>query len=108
MDNDRELRIELSGIARARLCPQKDMDNDRELRIEVRMCPHCQKPSGRPIVHGMPTMESVFRAKMGELILGGCVVDESTKECGCLECHAEWDPEEWFLLMRRRAEAGGV
>jgi hypothetical protein len=50
-------------------------------------CPKCGGPV-TPIVYGLPTEEMGRRAKAGEIVLGGCMVDEKSPTWLCGNCGA--------------------
>ncbi len=49
-------------------------------------CPFCGKDTVRPIGYGYPSWETREMAKRGELVLGGCVVDEFAPRWSCISC----------------------
>ncbi len=54
------------------------------------ICKSCGQKSGVPIVYGMPNITLAEQAGRGEIVLGGCVVEENQPDRRCLACEAEW------------------
>ena len=61
-------------------------------------CPRCAKGKLVPIVYGLPGGELVEQFQRGEVMLGGCVVEQSfdgsitwgAPELGCAGCEREF------------------
>lgn len=49
-----------------------------------------RKKTGVPIVYEMPSIPLAEQAERGEVVLGGCVVEENQPDRRCLACEAEW------------------
>lgn len=50
-------------------------------------CPHCGKPLKLvPILFGYPLPETFAKAERGELVLGGCMVNDDDPEFACSKC----------------------
>ena len=53
-------------------------------------CPKCGSSEVIPIHYGKPNDEGLQRAKRGEIILGGCRVNENPKRHACKKCNNRW------------------
>jgi hypothetical protein len=76
-------------------------------------CPQCGGTDIKQIMYGLPMEETMKRAKLGEVVLGGCCVFEGMPDWHCPSCRHEWfdsnDPariEQDRLIdeIRRKAE----
>lgn len=67
------------------------------MRIKY-VCPQCREKAGVNIVYGMPTRDLAEQAERGEVVLGGCVLEENQPERHCTACGADW------LIKRRLNE----
>jgi hypothetical protein len=55
----------------------------------VEYCPKCNSDEEfTPILYGYPSKEGEEMAKRGELLLGGCLFDESSPMHKCKKCGA--------------------
>lgn len=52
-------------------------------------CPGCNSECVREILYGYPLSGAMDGANRGELVLGGCEIDESNPSWRCLDCHAD-------------------
>jgi len=43
-----------------------------------------------PIVYGLPGLDLFERAAAGEVVLGGCLVDDGQPTWQCLDCDQSW------------------
>jgi hypothetical protein len=59
-------------------------------KFEKPACPECGSHDVLPIVYGLPSPETMHRAVLGELVLGGCVVFGSDPDMCCGSCSARW------------------
>ena len=59
-------------------------------------CPSCGAKAGVNIEYGEPGIDMAEAAERGEVVLGGCCIDENSPERHCLECGHEW------LIKRRK------
>lgn len=96
----------------------------RNHRPEPKECPDCSSRSIIPIVYGYPGRGMREDAREGRIILGGCMVDESSPSWYCDHCMLSWpvassvsergNSQElpltqmarsviWFLVLRLRA-----
>lgn len=51
-------------------------------------CPNCGQPLKRvPILYGYPMPEAWEAERRGELVIGGCIVDDDEPEYACADCH---------------------
>lgn len=64
--------------------------------MSKRNCEICGSSSAVPVVYGMPSRPLVEKAIRGELVLGGCVIEERQPRWLCIRCAdtEEEDPEE--------------
>jgi hypothetical protein len=53
-------------------------------------CAECGSTHAVPIVYGLPGPELQAQAEAGEVILGGCVVDDDSPVWHCGDCGYEW------------------
>ena len=53
-------------------------------------CPACGSLKVAPIVYGLPSEELEEEAKRGNVVLGGCLVDEHNPEWACQTCDHSW------------------
>lgn len=60
------------------------------------ICPSCSKKTGVEIAYGMPSEELAKKAELGELVLGGCVIEPGQPDYRCLSCGFEWDRTRQF------------
>ena len=60
------------------------------------VCPTCSKKTGVEIVYGMPSEELAKKAELGEVALGGCVVEPNQPDYRCISCGFEWDRTRQF------------
>ena len=72
------------------------------------ICPSCKEKAGVNILYGMPSDEAVKKADLGEIALGGCVVEESQPERRCNACGAEWHIKHRMPTLFMRAKAKWV
>lgn len=59
-----------------------------------RRCPKCGAVAGVPIVYGLPGREAFEAEQRGELVLGGCVIEEGAPTHQCVECGERWGRED--------------
>lgn len=52
-------------------------------------CPACHSERVREILYGYPLPDAMDAANRGELVIGGCEIDESNPSWQCLDCHAD-------------------
>ena len=57
-------------------------------------CPACGSLKVAPIVYGLPSEELEEEAKRGNVVLGGCLVDEHNPEWACQTCDHSWRRKE--------------
>lgn len=60
------------------------------------ICPSCSKKTGVEIVYGMPSEELAKKAELGEIALGGCVIEPNQPDYRCMSCGFEWDRARQF------------
>jgi hypothetical protein len=58
-------------------------------------CRVCGSEEILPVVYGLPTPETVARAAMGEVLLGGCVIMGEQPGWRCSQCGTPFDMEEF-------------
>ena len=71
-----------------------------------RRCPRCGSNRSLPYVYGLPAPGAGEQARRGEILLGGCIVDQSLPTHFCLACRHRFgrlrefglDPREALLL----------
>lgn len=54
-------------------------------------CPKCGSTTVAAIRYGMPGPEPDDAIKTGEVVLGGCVVDERARHWQCLSCNVSFN-----------------
>lgn len=59
-------------------------------------CPVCGSEDTVPIVYGLPTEETMEYARRGKVVLGGCIIHESSPAWHCNSCGYEWGKYEEF------------
>ncbi|MFI5324079.1 MAG: hypothetical protein ACHQ6U_11270 [Thermodesulfobacteriota bacterium] len=64
------------------------MENARKF-----VCPYCNSDDVIEIVYGLPADETVETAKRGEILLGGCVIEEGSPNLYCKSCDHNWFDE---------------
>lgn len=53
-------------------------------------CPHCGR-RGILILYGMPEGNAVVeQARRGELVIGGCIIEDDNPTHQCSRCHRTW------------------
>lgn len=52
-------------------------------------CPQCGSVTVVPIEYGMPDEDLIKQAMAGEVLLGGCCIEDGQPTRGCTEC--DWD-----------------
>lgn len=55
-------------------------------------CPHCGGKVVR-IIYGEPTPETFEKADRGELVIGGCCINEESPDWECTNCHHQFRKE---------------
>lgn len=78
-----------------------DLPTDAPRRVPA--CPDCGSSSVVPIAYGLPAAETSERARRGEIVLGGCCLQEP--RWYCRECLNRW-PEETEGLGKALIGAG--
>jgi hypothetical protein len=66
------------------------------------MCPSCNEKTGVDIVYGMPSEELAKQAELGEVALGGCVMEPNQPYYRCVSCGFEWDKTRQFEEAKQR------
>jgi hypothetical protein len=58
----------------------------------IRYRPRCDRCGGRsiPIVYGYPSPDVLLRARVGDVAIGGCVVQSRGPTLACADCGALW------------------
>ena len=54
------------------------------------ICPSCKEKTGIQIVYGMPSEAMIAKEELGEVALGGCVIEPNQPDRRCLSCGTEW------------------
>lgn len=65
-------------------------------------CPSCAQKTGVEIVYGMPSEELAKQAELGEIALGGCVIEPNQPDYRCVSCGFEWDKTRQFEEAKQR------
>ena len=55
-------------------------------------CPSCGTSQVLPIVYGLPGPELAEEARLGKVVLGGCVITGEDPEWRCAKCGREFGP----------------
>lgn len=66
------------------------------------ICPSCSEDTGVDIVYGEPSIELAEKAKLGEIALGGCVIEPNQPIYRCMSCGFEWDRARQFEEAKQR------
>lgn len=61
----------------------------------TKTCKRCGSHEILPVVYGLPTAETLARAALGKLLLGGCVVLGDEPDWRCATCGAPFDISEF-------------
>ena len=61
----------------------------------TKRCKQCGSHEILPGVYGLPTAETLARAALGEVLLGGCVVLGDEPDWRCAKCGAPFDIAEF-------------
>jgi hypothetical protein len=61
----------------------------------TKRCKQCGSHEILPVVYGLPTAETLARAALGEVLLGGCVVLGDEPDWRCAKCGAPFDIAEF-------------
>jgi len=67
-------------------------------------CPKCGSSRVVPIAYGEPTRETEARARRGEVVLGGCLIElgpDGDPEWACRDCRARFGKVDWEALWKR-------
>ncbi len=62
-------------------------------------CPRCGSPRRIPWAYGMPTPKIEEKAGRGEVLLGGCCIEEGDPSWHCVSCDFDWGKEKPPLLL---------
>lgn len=54
-------------------------------------CPKCGSSNIRRIAYGLPGLEMAEAAERGEIALGGCVIDERSRQWECAACNVTFN-----------------
>jgi hypothetical protein len=54
------------------------------------ICPRCGSNNAVKIIYGLPSVEALEDADMGEFVLGGCCIPENAPTTFCKTCEYEW------------------
>lgn len=63
------------------------------------VCPVCESAHVLPIVYGFPPSDVMDAARRGELVLGGCNIDESYRNFCCMNCKARFNSHGKDVLV---------
>ena len=59
-------------------------------RDKKRYCPICGTRTAVPIQYGYPSEIAFERARKGEIVLGGCCLDDHNPDWACTSCDYSW------------------
>jgi hypothetical protein len=74
------------------------------------ICPKCGSSNGVKIVYGYPSAETLEKAELGEISLGGCCVSFDDPTSSCKDCDYRWGGKQIELLAEMqsiKASIGG-
>ena len=54
-------------------------------------CPKCGSARVRPIAYGLPSAQMGEAAERGEIALGGCVIDDRSRQWECADCNVTFN-----------------
>jgi len=63
------------------------------MQQQIPECPECKSPSVIRIVYALPTSTLYYMRDRGEIVLGGCAVDDSSPKWFCKNCGHKWGKE---------------
>jgi DNA-directed RNA polymerase subunit RPC12/RpoP len=66
------------------------------------ICPSCNEKTGVDVVYGMPSIEIARQVELGEIALGGCVIEPNQPNYRCMSCGFEWDRARQFEEAKQR------
>lgn len=66
------------------------------------ICPSCSQHTGVDIFYGEPSIEVAKQVRLGEITLGGCVIEPNQPTYHCLSCGFEWDKTRQFEEAKQR------
>ncbi len=66
------------------------------------ICLTCNKNTGVDIVYGEPSIEIARQVELGEIALGGCVIEPNQPNYRCMSCGFEWDRTLQFEEAKQR------
>lgn len=66
------------------------------------ICPTCKQKTGVDIFYGEPSIEVAEQVKLGEIALGGCVIESNQPDYRCMSCGFEWDKTRQFEEVKQR------
>jgi hypothetical protein len=74
-------------------CEDADIaEHPRESGVAApgRACPRCARDRGIPIEYGLPDDGLIAHTERGEVVIGGCIVDDGAPDFHCVGCGHEW------------------
>lgn len=82
------------------------------MAVNYKICPQCGSKNILRIIYGYPSQELLNAAKQGKVLLGGCVIYDSSPEYECKDCHKQWNKAEiiniaYKSIKRIEAFVGG-
>jgi rubredoxin len=61
-------------------------------------CPVCGSRNAQEVVYGYPDMDLVEQADRGEVVLGGCCIEDDSPRWQCRDCGHEWGAPMYSVL----------
>lgn len=58
--------------------------------LEMTICSQCGQDAVVPIVYGLPGHQLMASAARGDVVLGGCEIEQDQPTHACKACGSEW------------------
>ena len=68
------------------------MNNNKINELTIPNCPYCGTKLLK-VVYGMPAQETLEKAEKGEIILGGCIIEENQPKYFCNNCKKDFSSD---------------
>ena len=72
-----------------------------ETNPEPEKCPKCGSAKALPICYGFPDLETLYAAKAGKIVLGGCLTFGGEPAWQCGECDHKWGELDINLATKK-------